>query len=73
MSVSGELLLPTSGLVGLLARIAWLALVPALLALTRFFPAHEIAQVRGLVADARARVARMRGGPPPPDPADPLP
>ncbi len=68
VSVSGELLLPTAGLIGLLTRIAWLALVPALLWLTRFFPAHELAQVRALVIDARARVARWRGGPRPPAP-----
>ena len=62
VSVSGELLLPTQGLVGLVTRVAWLAFVPALLALTRFFPPHEIEQVRSLVAGARGRVAQWRGG-----------
>ncbi len=65
VSVSGELLLPTAGLVGLLARIAWLAFVPALLAVTRFFPPHELEQVRAMIVAARARVARIRDGRPP--------
>jgi len=43
VAVSGELLLPTSGLAGLLLRVAWLALLPAGLALTRFFHPHELA------------------------------
>jgi O-antigen/teichoic acid export membrane protein len=58
VSVSGELLLPTSGLVGLVTRAAWLAWVPALLVLTRFFPPTEIAHLRVLVAGARARLRR---------------
>ncbi len=60
MGVSGELLLPTHGLAGLALRIAWLALVPAVLALTRFFHAHEIAQARALLADARRRAGAFR-------------
>ncbi len=64
MGVSGELLLPASGVAGLLARVLWLALVPALLIATRFFAPHEREQARALVADARRRVAafRARGG-----------
>jgi O-antigen/teichoic acid export membrane protein len=62
VAVSGELLLPSHGLAGLALRVVWLALVPAALALTRFFHAHEIAQARALVADARSRVARFRAG-----------
>jgi O-antigen/teichoic acid export membrane protein len=62
VAVSGELLLPSHGLAGLALRVAWLALVPAALALTRFFHAHELAQARALVADARRRVARFRAG-----------
>ncbi len=58
VSASGELLLPTSGLVGLVTRAAWLAFVPALLVLTRFFPPNEIAHLRVLVAGARARLGR---------------
>ena len=37
VAVSGELLLPTHGLGGLLLRVAWLALIPAILLATRFF------------------------------------
>jgi len=64
VAVSGDLLLPTHGLLGLAARLAWLALVPALLLCTRFFMPHERAHARALVADGRRRVAafRARGG-----------
>ncbi len=62
VGVSGELLLPSHGLAGLALRVAWLALVPAALALTRFFHPHERAQVGALVADARRRVAAFRAG-----------
>jgi O-antigen/teichoic acid export membrane protein len=60
VAVSGELLLPTSGFGGLAARLAWLALVPALLLLTRFFHPHEWTGARLLVADGRRRVAAFR-------------
>jgi O-antigen/teichoic acid export membrane protein len=62
VAVSGELLLPSHGLAGLMLRAAWLAFVPAALALTRFFHAHELAQARALVVDGRRRVARFRSG-----------
>jgi O-antigen/teichoic acid export membrane protein len=62
VAVSGELLLPTYGLGGLAARLAWLVLVPAALLLTRFFHPHEWAGVRSLVADGRRRVAAFRAG-----------
>jgi O-antigen/teichoic acid export membrane protein len=62
VAVSGELLLPTAGLLGLLARIAWLALIPALLLLTRFVAPNERARARALAADARRRVAAFRAG-----------
>ncbi len=62
VAVSGELLLPSGGIAGLALRIAWLALVPALLAATRFFAPHERAQARALVADGRRRVAAFRAG-----------
>ena len=61
VAVSGELLLPTAGAAGLLLRVAWLALVPALLGLTRFFAPHERERARALVAAAAARVASFRG------------
>ena len=64
VAASGEELLPSHGLVGLAARLAWLMLVPALLVSTRFFMPHERAQARALLADGRRRVAafRARGG-----------
>jgi O-antigen/teichoic acid export membrane protein len=62
VAVSGELLLPSHGLGGLAARLAWLALVPAALLLTRFFHPHELAGARVLVADGRRRVGAFRGG-----------
>jgi hypothetical protein len=60
VAVAGELLLPTSGSAGLVLRILWLALVPALLLLTRFFHPHERAQASALLADGRRRVAAFR-------------
>jgi len=62
VAVSGDLLLPTSGIAGLALRIAWLALVPALLLITRFIAPHERAQARALMADGRRRVAAFRAG-----------
>jgi O-antigen/teichoic acid export membrane protein len=64
VAVSGELLLPSHGFAGLALRAAWLALVPALLLLTRFFYPRERTQVRELLLDGRSRVAayRARGG-----------
>jgi O-antigen/teichoic acid export membrane protein len=62
VAVSGELLLPTQGAAGLALRVAWLALVPALLLLTRFFHSHERAQARAVLLDARGRVAAFRAG-----------
>jgi O-antigen/teichoic acid export membrane protein len=62
VAVSGELLLPTSGFAGLALRAAWLALVPALLLLTRFVHPHERDQVRALLADGHRRVSAFRAG-----------
>jgi O-antigen/teichoic acid export membrane protein len=62
VAVSGELLLPTSGLVGLVLRVLWLLAVPALLLLTRFFVPHEREQARALLVDARRRVVAFRAG-----------
>ncbi len=62
VAISGELLLPTSGVAGLAARIAWLGLVPASLLATRFFEPHELAGARALLADARRRVVDFRAG-----------
>jgi O-antigen/teichoic acid export membrane protein len=62
VAVSGELLLPTSGFAGIALRILWLALIPVLLLLTRFFRDDERGQARALVADGRRRVAAFRRG-----------
>jgi O-antigen/teichoic acid export membrane protein len=62
VAVAGELLLPTSGLAGFALRLLWLALIPVLLLLTRFFGPQERAQAKALVADARGRVAAFRAG-----------
>jgi len=62
VAVSGELLLPSSGFAGIALRIVWLALIPALLLLTRFFGAEERSQARSLLADGRRRVAAFRAG-----------
>jgi O-antigen/teichoic acid export membrane protein len=62
VAVSGELLLPTSGFAGIALRILWLALIPVLLLLTRFFRDDERSQARSLVADGRQRVAAFRRG-----------
>jgi O-antigen/teichoic acid export membrane protein len=50
---AGELLLPTSGAVGLLSRGAVALAIPLLLIATRFFGAEEVRLVRGLVARVR--------------------
>jgi O-antigen/teichoic acid export membrane protein len=60
VAVAGDLLLPSSGLVGLVVRGAWLALVPAALLLTRFFAPHELTGARTLLADGRRRVGAFR-------------
>jgi O-antigen/teichoic acid export membrane protein len=65
VAVSGELLLPTHGLAGLVLRAAWLALVPLALLVSRFFHPHEFEQARRLAADGRRRVAAFRAGPGP--------
>ncbi len=62
VAVSGDLLLPTSGFAGLVLRIAWLALVPALLWATRFVSTDERSRARDLVADGRRRAAAFRAG-----------
>jgi O-antigen/teichoic acid export membrane protein len=61
VAVSGELLLPTSGAGGLVPRVAWLALVPAGLFLTRFFHPHELGQARALAAEGKRRLRSIRG------------
>jgi len=62
VALSGELLLPTGGLGGLLSRAAWLALLPAALLASRFFHPHELSEARRLWGDGRRRVAAFRAG-----------
>jgi O-antigen/teichoic acid export membrane protein len=59
-AVSGELLLASHGLAGLLERVAWPGLIPVALLMTRFFHPHELAGARALVLDGRQRVAAFR-------------
>ncbi|MDQ6810801.1 MAG: lipopolysaccharide biosynthesis protein [Actinomycetota bacterium] len=60
VAISGELLLPTHGFSGLALRVLWLALVPALLLITRFFGPRERAEARALLGDGRRRVVAFR-------------
>ena len=58
MSVAGELLLPTHGLVGFVSRVAVLAAMPLVLTATGFTHVEEREQVRLLLARARRGIAR---------------
>jgi hypothetical protein len=60
VSLSGELLLPSSGVAGFVLRVLWLGLIPATLLATRFFSPAERAQARSVLSDARRRVAAFR-------------
>lgn len=60
VSISGELLLPTSGATGLISRALWLTLIPALLMVTRFLQPREVDQARILISTARGWVRRAR-------------
>jgi O-antigen/teichoic acid export membrane protein len=62
VAVSGELLLPTAGVLGLVLRVLWLLLIPALLLVTHFFAPNEREQARALVLDGRRRVIAFRRG-----------
>jgi O-antigen/teichoic acid export membrane protein len=62
VAVSGELLLPSAGLLGLGLRALWLALVPVLLLATGFFAENEREQARAIALDGRRRVAAFRRG-----------
>ena len=59
LTVAGELLLPTSGLVGFVVRLAAIIAMPLVLLVTGFARAAELHAVRGLVARV---VARRRAG-----------
>jgi len=60
VAVSGELLLSTAGVAGLLTRALWLGLIPVLLLVTRFFSPRERSGAGALVAEARRRLAAAR-------------
>jgi hypothetical protein len=60
VAVSGELLLSPSGAGGLVTRVVWLALIPALLLLTRFFSPQERAGAGALLGQVRGRIAAAR-------------
>jgi O-antigen/teichoic acid export membrane protein len=62
VGVSGELLLPSHGALGLVTRAAWLGLVPVLLLTTRFFHSQERSGARALLADGSRRVSAFRAG-----------
>jgi O-antigen/teichoic acid export membrane protein len=62
VAVSGELLLPTKGLGGLLARGAWLALAPAVLLATGFMQRREIDGLGALAREVAGRVRRFGRG-----------
>jgi hypothetical protein len=59
VAVSGEVLLPSEGVTGLLLRVAWMIWIPILLLLSRFFHSNEWAY-------GRATLARIRSQPPAP-------
>jgi O-antigen/teichoic acid export membrane protein len=58
MSVAGDLLLPTSGFVGLVTRAAVLVAMPLVLLATRFTHSAEREQARVLLRRARRGIAR---------------
>jgi O-antigen/teichoic acid export membrane protein len=62
VAVSGDLLLPTSGVAGFVLRTAWLALIPALLVATHFFTSRELIGARALLAAGRRRARELRAG-----------
>jgi O-antigen/teichoic acid export membrane protein len=53
VSVGGELLLPTDGVAGFVTRALALALIPALLVVSRFFSAGEVARFRAVLSRRR--------------------
>jgi O-antigen/teichoic acid export membrane protein len=57
VAVAGELLLPTHGAGGFVARALALLAIPAVLILTRFFRPEEVARLRGIAQRRRARPA----------------
>lgn len=60
VAVSGELLLPTAGVLGFFSRLLWLSLIPALLIATRFLQPKEVRQARLLIGTARALMRGVR-------------
>ncbi len=62
VAVAGDLLLPTHGAVGFVTRLAALAAIPLLLALTGFVHARERTELRALAARLRRLSASPAGG-----------
>jgi O-antigen/teichoic acid export membrane protein len=69
VAVSGELLLPSHGLGGLVLRALWLALVPGLLVAVRFFTPRELLRGRELLRAVRSYTRRRPRADPPHGPA----
>jgi O-antigen/teichoic acid export membrane protein len=63
LSVAGDLLLPTSGLVGFVTRAAVLAAMPLVLFVTGFAHPQELEQTRALIARARRARGKAAGEP----------
>jgi O-antigen/teichoic acid export membrane protein len=61
LAALGDVLLPTHGAVGLIARVAVFALIPVVLHFTRFAHPHELDQLRTLGTRARSLIARPAG------------
>ncbi len=63
VTLSGNLLLPSSGAAGVLTRLIWLSLIPVLLIATRFLQAREVHQARLLIRSVRTLLLRARRSP----------
>ncbi|MGH2857130.1 MAG: lipopolysaccharide biosynthesis protein [Solirubrobacteraceae bacterium] len=64
LAAAGDVLLPASGVGGLLARLAMTAAIPAVLLATGFAHPAELRQARALLARARALRSRPAGSAP---------
>jgi hypothetical protein len=63
VAVAGDLLLPTHGLLGFIARLAAFVAIPALLFLTGFAHQRELSEVRSLIARVRRPAPSPAGDP----------
>jgi hypothetical protein len=62
LAAAGDLLLPTHGVIGFLARGAVAAAIPVALLVTRFAHPQELGQLRALLARVRRLTATPAGG-----------